>query len=692
MVANAHALQLDLSEVRRRFAVSLKGATLQQLITHAGQLNFSSRPLRLELDELSQLQLPCILHWDLNHFVVLQKVGLGHITILDPAVGERKLPLVEVSRHFTGVALELTPNADFKPADERQRVALSAFTGKVLGLKRSLLQIFAVAVVLEMFAIASPLLNQLVVDDAIATHDMDLLSVLIVGFALLMVVQTVIGLARSWMVMVLGQSLSLQWAGNVFAHLVKLPVEYFEKRHLGDVVSRFGAVSAIQRTLTTSVIEAVLDGIMGLAALGMMLLYSPKLAAVTVAATLVYGLMRWAAYHPFRQAASERLIVSARENTHFLETLRAITPLKLFGREQERRARWQNLLVEVQNRDVRTAKMNIAFSSANTFVFGVENLLVFWLGAGLVMKSGVGGVAAAMASPFTIGMLFAYIAYKGQFTGRVSALINYAVEIKMLSLHSERLADIVLAAPEVDSVPPNDLAHLQPSIELRNVSFRYGEGEPWVLKDMNLSLDAGQSVALVGPSGCGKTTLLKVLLGLLHPQEGEVLYGGVPVKQLGLQNYRRVIGTVMQEDVLLAGSIADNISFFDLRVDQHRIHSCAALAAVHEDIAKMPMGYQTLVGDMGSSLSGGQKQRVLLARALYKSPRVLALDEATSHLDIANERRVTEALAAMPLTRIIVAHRPETIAGAQRVVGLNGGGGAVELRQPQASVAIGQAA
>ena len=504
MVANAHRLQLDLSEVRRRYSVSLKGATLQQLITHASQLNFNSRPLRLELEELGQLQLPCILHWDLNHFVVLKKVGRGRITILDPAVGERKLPMAEVSEHFTGVALELTPNAEFKPADETKRVALSALTGKVLGLKRSLFQIFAVAVVLEMFAIAAPLLNQLVVDDAIATHDMDLLQVLIIGFGLLLVIQTAIGLARSWMVMVLGQSLSLQWAGNVFAHLVKLPVDYFEKRHLGDIVSRFGAVGAIQRTLTTSVVEAVLDGIMGLAALGMMLLYSPKLAAVTVGATVLYGLLRWVAYSPFREAAAERLIVSARENTHFLETLRAITPLKLFGREQERRARWQNLLVEVQNRDVRTAKMNIGFGVANTFVFGVENLMVFWLGAELVMQSGVSGAGAATASPFTIGMLFAYIAYKGQFTGRVSALINYAVEIKMLSLHSERLADIVLAEPETDTAPANDLAHLQPSIELRNVSFRYGEGEPWILKDLNLQLPAGQSVALVGPSGCGR--------------------------------------------------------------------------------------------------------------------------------------------------------------------------------------------
>ena len=671
MVASRHGDMRRLHDLRSSFGVGLKGMSLRGLIGAASTVGFNSRPVKLPLEQLAQLQLPCILHWDLNHFVVLKKVGRRSITILDPAVGERHLPMAEVSRHFTGVALELTPNADFKPADQRQRVALSALTGKVLGLKRSLLQIFAVAVVLELFALAAPLLNQLVVDDAIATHDMDLLSVLIVGFALLLVIQTAVGLARSWMVMVLGMSLSLQWASNVFAHLVKLPVEYFEKRHLGDIVSRFGSVGTIQKTLTTSVIEAVLDGIMGLAALGMMLLYSLQLTAIVVGSMLLYGLLRWVAYRPFRDAAAERLIVSARENTHFLETLRAITPLKLFGREQERRAHWQNLLVEVQNRDVRTAKMSIGFSTANTLVTGVENLLVFWIGAGLVMQTGT--TAGGTVSPFTIGMLFAFISYKGQFTGRVSALINYAVEIKMLSLHAERLGDIVLATPEKDDAPSNELAHLAPSIELRNVSFRYGEGEPWILKDINLLLRAGESVAIVGPSGCGKTTLLKVLLGLLAPQEGEVLYGGIPVKHLGLQNYRQRIGTVMQEDVLLAGSIADNISFFDVQPNEERVQACAAVAAVHDDIAKMPMGYQTLVGDMGSSLSGGQKQRVLLARALYKQPKVLALDEATSHLDIANEQRVTLALAQMSLTRIVVAHRPETIAGAQRVVVLQQG-------------------
>lgn len=677
MVCAAHRLQVDLADLRNRFPVSLKGATLQQLMSYAGALHFSSRPLRLELDELQQLQLPCILHWNLNHFVVLKKVDRKHAVILDPAVGERRLAIGEVSNHFTGVALELTPNAEFTAKDQRKRVAWSALTGKVLGLKRSLLQIFILAFALEVFAIAAPLLNQLVVDEAIATYDKDLLSVLVVGFALLLLIQTLLGLARSWMVMVLGMSLSLQWAGNVFSHMIRLPVDYFEKRHLGDLVSRFGSVDAIQKTLTSSLIEAVLDGLMSIAALGMMLLYSPTLAVIVVFAVVLYALLRWAVYRPFRDASAERMVVSAREKTHFLESLRAIAPLKLFGRENERRARWQNLLVEVQNRDVRTAKMSIAFSTANTFIFGLENLLVLWLGAGLVMQTSTQGQAV-----FSIGMLFAFISYKGQFTSRMSALINYAVEIKMLGLQAERLADIALARPERDDAPDNTLAHLQADIELKNVSFRYGEGEPWLLKEANLILKAGESVAIVGPSGCGKTTLMKIILGLRKPNDGEVFYGGHPVRQLGLQNYRKLIGTVMQEDVLLAGSIADNISFFDVRLDMEHVEVCARDAAVHEDITRMPMGYQTLVGDMGSALSGGQKQRVLLARALYKRPKVLALDEATSHLDIANERTVTQTLAKMALTRVIVAHRPETIATAQRVIGLRNGQ-VVELTQPQ---------
>jgi len=674
MIASAHGRPVTLPELRRRFPSALKGLSLRDLLDIAAGLGFSGRPLKLELSQLRQLALPCVLHWDMNHFVVMTKLRGDTVTVLDPAVGERRMSLDEVSPHFTGVAVELTPNAEFSAAAAPPRVSLRALTGQVLGLGRSLTQILLVALVLELFAIVAPLFNQLIVDDVLTSGDRDLLKLLVAGFGLLLVTQTALGLARSWMLILLTQTLSLQWRGNAFAHLLRLPVAFFEKRHLGDITSRFGAVDAIQKTLTTAAIEAVLDGLMGIAALVMMLIYAWPLALVVITAVGLYGLLRWASYGPLRNASSERLVVAARESTHFLETLRAMMPLKLFGRDQERRAQWQNLIVEVQNRDVRTAKLSMAMSTANAFIFGVENLLVLYLGATLILDVQQGAsTGAPAASAMTVGMLFAFLSYKTQFTGRVSALIDYAVELRMLGLHAERLADIALEPPEPDQAPASDLAHLDASLELRDVSFRHGDREPWILRHANLVVPAGQSVAITGPSGAGKTTLMKLLLGLLEPVEGEVRFGGMPMRQLGLKNVRAQIGTVMQEDALLTGSLADNIAFFDSRPDLARVQACAALALVHEDICRMPMGYQTLVGDLGSGLSGGQKQRLLLARALYRGPRILALDEATSHLDVERERAVAANLAQLPVTRLLIAHRPDTIAGAERVLVLEGG-------------------
>ncbi|MBO9686125.1 MAG: peptidase domain-containing ABC transporter [Mitsuaria chitosanitabida] len=668
MIATAHGATTTLPEMRRRFPGALKGMRLSDLIAAAAGLGFSGRPLKLPLAMLGQLALPCVLHWDMNHFVVLTRVRGDQVTLLDPAVGERRLSLEEVSTHFTGVALELTPVAEFKTAAPAPRISLRALTGRVLGLRRSLLQILLVAIVLELFAILAPLFNQMVVDDVLTSGDRDLLTVLAIGFGLLLVAQTALGFARSWMVIVLSQTLSLQWKSNTFSHLLRLPVAFFEKRHLGDVTSRFGSVDAIQRTLTTAAIEAALDGLMGVAALAMMLMYSWRLTLVVVVAVALYAGVRWLSYRPLRDASAERLIVAAKEDTHFLETLRAITPLKLFGRDEERRARWQNLVVEVQNRDFRTARLGMVFGTASTLIFGVENLVVLVLGARLVLDGQQAGAVA-----LTVGMLFAFTSYKSQFTSRVSGLIDKTIEFRMLGLHAERLADIALEPPEPDDHAIHELAHLAPSLELRDVSFRYGPQEPWVLRHANLTVPAGASIAITGPSGSGKTTLLKLLLGLLPPEEGEVLYGGVPMRQLGLRNVRRQVGTVMQDDVLLTGSLADNISFFDVQPDMARIESCAVLARIDEDIRRMPMGYQTPVGDLGSGLSGGQKQRLLLARAIYAKPRVLALDEATSHLDVERERAVTDNLRQLAVTRLVIAHRPDTIAGADRVVVLEAG-------------------
>ncbi len=669
MVASAHGLRTDLPTLRQRFSLSLKGVTMLDLVRMADGLKLQARALRAELEHLPKLQLPCILHWDLNHFVVLVRFQRGLATIHDPAHGERRMPMAELSRHFTGVALELQPAADFAPRIERRRVSLRALLGPVSGLKRSLAQILVLALALEAFVLLTPFFMQWVVDGAIVSADRDLLLTLGVGFALLVLIQAGTAAVRSWAVLSLSASLSLQWMGNVFAHLLRLPPSWFEKRHVGDIWSRFAAVQTIQRTLTTSFIEAVLDGLLVVLTLAMMLLYSVKLTLVAIAAVLVYGLLRLAFFRPLRVASEEALVFEGRQNSHFLESLRAVQAIKLFNAQATRRARFSGLLVETLNAQLSARKLEVLFSVLHRLLFGLERVAVVGLGALLVLDQHL-----------TVGMLFAFVAFKEQFALRVSGLIDKGVELAMLGLQGERLADIVLSAPEADEPAAVSVATLTPGIEVRNVSFRYSDGEPEVLNNVNLRVEPGESVAIVGPSGCGKSTLLKIILGIYSPTRGEVLVGGVPLAQLGAAAWRDTVGAVMQDEILLAGSIADNISFFDPSPERGWLEQCARVAAVHDDVAAMPMGYHTLIGDMGTALSGGQKQRLLIARALYKRPRVLVLDEATSALDVERERVVNQAVRQLALTRLIVAHRPETIASAGRVIALHEGRIAQDLR------------
>jgi ATP-binding cassette, subfamily B, bacterial CvaB/MchF/RaxB len=669
MVVGAHGHRTDLATLRQRFSLSLKGATMADLVRMAGELRFNPRALRVEPSQLEQLALPCVLHWDLNHFVVLTEVKSNSVTLHDPARGVQHMKLDELSQHFTGVALELTPAADFSPKVERQAVKLKHLIGPVRGLKRSVAQIVLLALALEVFVLGGPFLLQWVVDDVVVSNDRDLLLTLGIGFGLLVLLQVVAAALRSWAVLHLSATLNLQWLGNVFAHLMRLPVAWFEKRHAGDVWSRFAAVQTMQKTLTTHFVEALLDGLLVVATLAMMAFYSLTLTAIVFAAVAAYALLRWVFFVPLRQATEETLVHEAQQASHFLESLRAVQSIKLFNRQADRQARFMNRVVDAMNAGIATRKLELMFSVLHRLLFGLERVAVVWVGALLVMDQ-----------KFSVGMLFAFLAFKEQFAQRISALIDKSVELRMLRLQGERLADIVLATPE--DMGLQRLAERPPEarIDVRGVTFRYADNEADVLQGLTLNIEPGESVAIVGPSGGGKTTLLKLMLGIHAPQGGEVRVGGLPLAQLGLAQWRAMVGTVMQDDALLTGSVIDNISFFDASPDVEWVMECARLAAVHDEIEAMPMGYHTLIGDMGASLSGGQKQRLLLARALYKRPQVLLLDEATSALDVERERVVNQNIRKLNLTRVIVAHRPETIASASRVVVLNEGRVTQDLR------------
>lgn len=665
MIAGYYGYESDLLTLRQRYPISQKGATLTTLVKIANKLHLTTRPLKLELEELNQLRLPCILHWNLNHFVVLKNVSATKITIVDPAFGEKVFTYDQASSHFTGIALELWPDSDFEEKKDKTSIRIFKLFGEIRGLWKSLGQILILALVLEVFSLVSPFFMQWVIDHAIVSADLNLLTTLAIGFGLLIILSSLISLLQAWVVMHMATTLNVQWKANIFHHLVNLPTTFFQKRHLGDIISRFGSIDAIQRTLTTSFITAILDGLMTIFTLILMFVYSPKLAWIAVISMLLYAIIRWIWYYPLRRATEDQIVHAAKQNTHFMETMRGVKAIKQFEKQDYRQATWLNLFVNQINAGLTTQKLNLMFGFVNTLLFGLQNIVIIWLGATLVIEG-----------EFTVGILMAFIAYKNQFGGRVSSLIDKYVEVRMLSLHGERLADIVLTEQEKTesylSIPES--SELQKTeIDVRSLRFRYSEDESWIIHGINFNIPEGQSVAIVGPTGCGKTTLMNLLLGNLTPEHGEIKIGEQSIKSLGVNQLRHFIAYVAQDDVLFAGSILENISFFDENVGQNWVEQCARMVSIHDEIMAMPMGYQTLVGDMGNILSGGQKQRVLLARALYRKPKILFLDEATSHLDIIKEKEINDMIKALRITRIIIAHRPETMVSVDRIIALNNG-------------------
>ena len=662
MIAGYYGYDTDLHTLRRRFPVSLKGATLQHIIQIGEDLDLSARALRVELGALESLQTPAILHWDLNHFVVLKSVSGSKVVIHDPSQGRRVLTLEEFSKHFTGVAVEFSPTTSFEQKTAVEQVRLFDFLRTTGGIKKAFVQLVVLSILLQVFAIASPFYMQLVVDQALTTYDRDLLTVLAIGFLLLALIRVVTNAFRSWVIVYLGNTLSFQMGGNLFRHLIHLPLDFFEKRHIGDLIARFGSMDAIQKILTTGMVTALVDGVMAITTFIMMWLYAPYLALLVLAVVLIYTGIRLALFGPLRTLTEEEIVARAKEQSNFMESLRAVQTIKIFGKESDRQSLWKNCFADVANSRIRLGKFRVGYTGINELLFGVENVLVIYLGASMVLDGS-----------FSIGMLYAFISYKTQFAQKTSTLIEQIIEFRMLGLHLSRLSDIALTEKE-DLGEATTLGHeFKGELALSKIQFRYSETETYLFKDLNLHIKQGEAVAIIGSSGCGKSTLLKVMMGLLPAESGEIRYDGGKLDELGLKGLRQHIGAVMQDDQLLSGSIADNIAFFEASPEQERIEACAKLASVHEDITQMPMGYQSLIGDMGTTLSGGQKQRVLLARALYRQPRLLFLDEATSHLDVKTERVVNEAIRALDITRIIIAHRPETIRTADRVLLLEGG-------------------
>ncbi len=658
MVASRWQPDVSLRGLRAQLGSSARGADLKTLMAWAAQLGLIARPLRLSLHELPQLHTPCILHWDLNHFVVLERCRGRRLQLADPATGRRRLSLAECGEHFTGIALELTPSESMQVPPPAPTVALRQLTGPLTRFSTTLALVTVLSVLLQVIGLAGPLYLQTVIDEVLPRQDHDLLTVLGLGFGLLLLLEVLIQSLRGTVLVQLAARLSLALGQRAIGSILQARPGYFSRRAMGDLLSRFQSLDPVRDLLTEGVIASLVDGLLALGTLAMLFLYSPRLATLAVATTIAVLLTRLLFFPVLRDRTAETLIANARADSHFMETLRAFVTVKLLQREDHRQSQWLQHRARAVEREQSQGLWQLGEQASTRLLLGTEHLLLIYLGAQLVLDGGL-----------SVGMLFAFVSYKARFSQAVGGLTEQVLKFRMLSLHRERLAELVLAPRETVAAPRQSrLANGPAGLRAEGLWFRHGDGEPWLLRDLHWQIEPGECVGIAGPSGCGKSTLLHLLTGLADPQRGQVLYEERAIDRH--PGYRGEMGAVLQTDQLLSGSIFDNICAFDPVPDVERVSHCAQLAAIHNDILALPMQYQTLVGELGASLSGGQQQRLLLARALYRRPRILFLDEATSHLDPAGEATVLANLKRQAMTRVLIAHRPQTLAACDRVVTL----------------------
>ncbi|EJI1309225.1 TPA: peptidase domain-containing ABC transporter [Escherichia coli] len=660
MICGHFGKNIDLIYLRRKFNLSARGATLAGINGIAEQLGMATRALSLELDELRVLKTPCILHWDFSHFVVLVSVKRNRYVLHDPARGIRYISQEEMSRYFTGVALEVWPGSEFQSETLQTRISLRSLINSIYGIKRTLAKIFCLSVVIEAINLLMPVGTQLVMDHAIPAGDRGLLTLISAALMFFILLKAATSTLRAWSSLVMSTLINVQWQSGLFDHLLRLPLAFFERRKLGDIQSRFDSLDTLRATFTTSVIGFIMDSIMVVGVCVMMLLYGGYLTWIVLCFTTIYIFIRLVTYGNYRQISEECLVREARAASYFMETLYGIATVKIQGMVGIRGAHWLNMKIDAINSGIKLTRMDLLFGGINTFVTACDQIVILWLGAGLVIDN-----------QMTIGMFVAFSSFRGQFSERVASLTSFLLQLRIMSLHNERIADIALHEKEEKKPEIEIVADMGPiSLETNGLSYRYDSQSAPIFSALSLSVAPGESVAITGASGAGKTTLMKVLCGLFEPDSGRVLINGIDIRQIGINNYHRMIACVMQDDRLFSGSIRENICGFAEEMDEEWMVECARASHIHDVIMNMPMGYETLIGELGEGLSGGQKQRIFIARALYRKPGILFMDEATSALDSESEHFVNVAIKNMNITRVIIAHRETTLRTVDRVISI----------------------
>lgn len=664
MVLSYHGRQTNIAELRAQSGLGRDGLSALSIVKIARNFNMRVRALSLQQSDLRNVPLPAIVHWEFNHFLVVERWSPKGVYIVDPAQGRRRLTHEEFDKSFTGVAITLEPGVHFDRTAASPRLSLRAYLLQYIRKTPfMLIEVLGSSILLQGLGLVFPLLTKFVLDDVLPFKMTNLLPMLGVGIVLLVVTQISGALLREWLLVFLRARIDMQMMLDFFERLLTLPYTFFQVRSSGDLLARMSSNTAIRDTISNQLITTFLDGGTVIIYFFIIFFTSRPFALLALALGLVQIAVVLCTTRVIRELAHRELTAQGKSTGYMAEAISGMATLKAAGAEQQAMEKWTNLFLEQLNISVRRNYITVLLNSLIGMLRAITPLALLWL-----------GITQVLNGSLSVGAMFALNALASSFLTPLASLVTSGQQLQIVRAHFERLADINTAEPEQDRAGVLPPPYLTGRIQLEHVSFSYdGENNEEVLHDINLTIEPGQKVALVGRTGSGKSTLGKLLLGLYLPTKGRILYDNFPLASMDYQDVRRQFGVVMQDTTLFSGSVRQNISMHDPSMDMEQIIEAAKLAVIHEDILQMPMGYETFVSEGGSALSGGQRQRLALARAIAHHPAILLLDEATSHLDVLTEQQVEYNLRSVPCTQIIIAHRLSTIRDADVIIVLDRG-------------------
>ena len=658
MIARYFGHEVELADLRRLYTHVEHGPSLRSILSLSGSIGLLARPVRLSIADIRRLRLPAILHWEFEHFVVLTDRKRRGVVVHDPAVGRRYISNEELRRSFTGVAVEFTRAGNFRRLRSSRSGAVIEFLRSVRGLGRYLGAMLALLLITQVLSLVPPVAMQLLVDEIVLGQDTDWLYRIVGGVALVMLATVIIDTMRRRIAVYVGMRFAVDTTTSVIDHLLRLRVDAVERRSTGDLISRVNSLQPIRKVITETGLHAVVQCTVIVTTLALMAAYDFRLTALAIATLAVGAVFQHALLRRTQTLNLEAVVASAKANNSLIDSLRSYPSVSALGIAACRLGHWRRHFSTATDARTRIAQLGVFSVAGHGLLHTAEQALFLAM-----------GIAGVVDKRLTLGVLFAFMSLRGRLIGAAAECMAAMRELYLLRQHVDRVGEILIEDAECQDSSPTYRNRLEGRIGCEALSYAY-PGGPTILDGVDCRIEPGEWVAICGVSGTGKSTFLRLLATILNPCSGRLSFDGLDVTLWDRDELRRQFGVVQQTDRLLEGSVADNISGFDDTPDLDGIREAASLACVWEDLQVLPMNVHTPLADGGSGLSGGQVQRILLARALYRSPQILFLDEATSHLDGETERRVLDNLASLGKTVVSVSHRRAAIARSDRTLSL----------------------